>query len=173
MKLNRKYFLPVLGLCEAAIGILLLISPVRFTKIILISAGILLLAAGIYKGVSYFRTSPEKAEGSNAFVLAMLLVLFGIFMAFDSEGIMKSFPFTGMIYGLGLLLTGLLKVQWMTDRLRLHRKNWYFMAVSAGISLVAFLLILINPFPSMSALWICTGILFIAAALADVSEMII
>ena len=72
-----------------------------------------------------------------------------------------------MLYGVGLLVMGVVKVQWTVDILRVKVGRWYLPGISALVSLVCAAVILLNPFASMVALWVFIGVALIVEAVVD------
>ena len=78
-----------------------------------------------------------------------------------------------MVYGVGILLAGLSKIQWAVDMLRMHRKRWLWATLSAVISIVCAVVILSNPFTSSAILWMFAGISLIVEAVFDAAALIV
>jgi uncharacterized membrane protein HdeD (DUF308 family) len=72
------------------------------------------------------------------------------------------------LYGIVVLVTGLSKLQLTVDMLRVKSKKWFLALISAAISIVCAVLILMNPFSSTEVLWMIAGITLIVEALLDV-----
>ena len=72
------------------------------------------------------------------------------------------------LYGIIILVSGVTKVQWTADMLRLKAGHWGWMAVSAVITLLCAVIILANPFSTTAALWMFIGITMIVQAVIDI-----
>lgn len=153
---------------EIVVGILLLINPVDFTAGIITVLGIVLCILGIRSIVTYFRMDAVLAARGNHFLIGLFCLLVGGFFVLDSLWIVASFPLLTVIYGVLILLTGLAKLQTTVDMLRLKRSRWYLAGISAAISLICAVVILMNPFRSTTVLWRFTGITLIVEAIFDV-----
>ena len=157
---------------EVLVGILLIIDPEGFTSGIIVAVGIALLLGGIWQVVCYFKEEPEEAAKGQALLIGMIMLLGGGFLALKSTWLIQVIPLLTIVYGIGVLVAGLWKVQWTVDKLRMKKKYWYLMAISAGVSLICSTLILWNPFASTSVLWKFTAIALILEAVFDLVAII-
>lgn len=170
-----KKFMGGIALCllEIAVGVLLLIDPNGFTSAIIIGGGILLMLAGIVCAVKYFRMNVEAAAVSQELLKGLIMLLAGGFCAVKSEWFLAMFPLLTLVYGVVILLTGLGKIQWMVNMLRMKKGKWFLAAISAVVSIVCAVVILRNPFASTAVLWMFTGISLIAEAVLDLITFLI
>ena len=160
-------------LFEIIIGILLLIEPVRFTTGIIIAFGTLAGLRGLLWIARYFASTPEKGAEQQLLFKGLTALLAGLFCILRAQWIVSAFPILTLLYGAALLLLSLNKVQWMMDMLRAKKPRWFLGAVSAGVSLVCAVLILLNPFASTAVLWIFTAVTLIAEAIFDIAALFI
>ncbi|MGM9608228.1 MAG: HdeD family acid-resistance protein [Oscillospiraceae bacterium] len=167
MKTSSKVSSIVLSLCEAIIGVLLLVNPVGFTTGIIIFLGIVLLILGIANIVQYFRTIPEEAAVKQSLARGIVEILAGLFCVFKSGWFIVAFPLLTLLYGVVILVTGVTKVQWTVDRIRLKQKKWVWMAISAVLTIVCAVIILCNPFSGTAILWIFIAVTLIVEAVFD------
>lgn len=158
----------VICLFEILVGILLLINPVGFTAGIITGAGIVLMLGGILSVIKYFRTDAEEAASGQMLVKGLVALLTGAFCTFKSEWFIVTFPVITLVYGVVVLVTGLGKVQWMVDAIRLKNKNWFLAAISALLSIICGAVIIKSPFSTTTVLWMFTGISLIVEAIFDV-----
>lgn len=158
-------------LLEILVGVLLLMDPVGFTSGIIIGAGGVLMAAGLVSVAKYFRTEPEEAAKGQMLVKGLVALLAGAFCARKSEWFVVTFPVMTLIYGVVILLTGLAKIQWMVDALRMKKDKWVWAGVSALLSIVCGAVIITSPFGSAAALWLFTGVSLIVEAVFDAAAL--
>ena len=163
----------VLALGELIVGALLLFRPVAFTRGILIALGVVLAAAGLVSVVRYFRTNPLQAARERGLARGLGLLAVGAFCALNSEWFIAAFPVLTMLYGVLLLFGGLYKVQKAVDLLRLHTGVALWAGISAASTLLFAVIILCNPFATLSALWIFIGAILIGEAALDVAAMLL
>lgn len=173
MKFLKNNFSGIIGcLLEILVGMLLLVNPVGFTSGIIIGAGYLLMISGLASVIKYFHAEPEEAEKSQTLAKGLVAVLAGAFCAFRSGWFIVTFPVITLIYGVVILITGLAKVQWMVDAIRMKKGRWFLSGISALISIVCGVIIMTSPFSSTAALWIFTGISLIAEAFIDLFALL-
>lgn len=166
---NIKSFLSGTLLCliEAVVGILLLIDPVAFTSGIFIAAGGMLLVAGGWCIIRYFLTEAQEAAQSQLLLKGLLALLSGAFCVLKYQWFLVTFPLLTIVYGVVTLVTGLGKVQWTVDALRLKKEKWFLSGISAVVSIACAAVILCSPFTSTAILWMFTGISLIVEAVVD------
>lgn len=172
MKSSSKVCSILLSLCEAVVGILLLVDPVGFTKGILIFLGIALLLLGISNIVQYFREIPQVAAAKQGLARGCMEVLAGLFCVMKSGWFLNAFPLLTVLYGIGTLATGITKLQWTVDKLRLKVKKWVWTGLSAVLTIVCAVIILCNPFSSSTVLWIFIAVSLIVEAVVDILAVI-
>ena len=156
-----------MSLVEVIIGILLLVNPIGFTSGIIIAFGIVLMIMGIGKTVRYFCTEPEEAAGSQMLVKGLLTLLAGAFCVFHSRWFIATFPVLTLVYGVMILVAGITKIQWTVDIIRMKRSKWFWVAISAAISIICGITIITNPFQTTAILWMFVGISLIVEAVFD------
>ena len=158
----------VMSIMELIIGILLLINPVGFTSGIIVLLGIILMICGFVSIVKYFRAEPAEAAVKQLLAKGLAELVAGAFCAFQSHWFIATFPILTLIYGVVILFTGLTKIQWTVDMLRLKRKRWFLAMLSAAISIICGIIIITSPFSTTAVLWMFTGISLIVEALFDI-----
>ena len=67
-----------------------------------------------------------------------------------------------------ILITGLTKLQWMVDIIRMKRRRWFLAAISAAISILCGVVIITSPFSTTAVLWMFIGISLIVEAVFDI-----
>lgn len=162
----------VLSLCELIVGILLLVNPVGFTKGIITTFGVLLLIAGIISIIKYFREDPREAAIERKMAYGLLEIFGGLFCVLKSGWFITAFPILTVLYGVITLVTGITKVQWTVDMLRMKLKKWPIAAISAVVTLICAAVILGNPFSSTVVLWTFIGVTLMLEAVIDVVALI-
>lgn len=172
MKTPSKVNNIILSLCEVIIGILLLVNPVGFTTGIIVFLGIVLLILGVASVVQYFRTAPEYAATGHSLTRGCIEILFGLFCVMKSGWFIATFPLLTILYGVGTLVTGIAKIQWTVDRIRLKMKKWFWMAISAVLTIICSVIILCNPFSSTAILWTFIAVILIIEAVIDIIAII-
>lgn len=158
----------VSAVLEIAVGLLLIVNPAGFTSGIVIGLGVLLIIFGLLSIAQYFMSSPLDAAQHQGLSRGLMLLLFGALCALWSDRIVAVFPLLTVLYGVLLLMMSAAKVQVFVDMLRLRRENWGYAAVSAGVSLLLSVLVLINPFETTAVVFTLIGVTLLAEAVLDV-----
>lgn len=162
----------LLCLCELAVGILLFIDPVGFTASIITAVGIVLILMGIISIIRYFRAAPDTARLEQGLVKGICSVLAGAFGVMKAEWLISIFPLLTIAYGVTILVTGIVRVQWAADMLRMKTGRWYIAAIGALLSIILAVIILCNPFGTTAFLWTFTAVTLIVEAVIDILVMI-
>ena len=163
----------LLGLCELALGILLLINPTRFTTSIIIAFGAVCLIFGIIQIVFYWRKPFAEAMSRLYLMKGLLIISVGLFCICFSHWFLETFVLLSFLYGILLLASGFYKIQWSIDLLRQKKKRWWMSAISAVLTIVFALLIIGNPFSSVNTTWIFSGIALIVSAVVDIVTLLL
>ena len=162
----------ILLLFEAAVGVVLLINPIGFTTVFVTVVGVLLAAVGLMFILQYFRSEPTEAQKGQGLLKGCCALLVGLFCALNTQWFIDAFPLLTVIHGIVILNTGIIRMQWTADMLRLKLKRWYIAAGGAVISIVLAVIIFVNPFGVSQAIWTFIGITFLVDALADLAVLI-
>ncbi|HBA96929.1 MAG TPA: hypothetical protein DCZ23_02365, partial [Lachnospiraceae bacterium] len=162
----------IMCICEIVVGILLLLDPLGFTAGIIKVAGALLLLSGAYSVFRYFRTDPVEAQKEQGLVNGLCYISCGLFCVFYTQWFLTTFPLLTVIYGVIILLTGLMRVQWAVDMLRMKKEQWYMAAIGAFVSLALAGFILFNPFSSTVFLWRFVAVSLIIGAVIDLLVLV-
>lgn len=153
--------------CEIIVGILLMADPVVFTAGIITAAGILLLLTGAFTILRYFRTDPLQAQSGQGLVKGICAILGGLLCIFKKEWIITTFPVLTVLYGLIILFTGIMRIQWAVDMMRIKKEQWQMAGVGAAVSIVLAAVILLNPFKTTVVLWRFVAVSMIIGAVID------
>ena len=162
----------VAGLVELLIGILLFVDPAGFTAGILKVVGVILLLCGVVCLIRYFRTEPVQAALEQNFSKGLVMILLGVILALQTELVMGIFPLLAQLYGIAILVIGLVKLQQGVDLLRLKARFWFLAGINALLAVVFSAIILGNPFASTIVLWRVAAISLILEAVLDVVVLI-
>ncbi|MCM1055599.1 MAG: DUF308 domain-containing protein [Bacteroides sp.] len=157
----------IMSLGEVALGVLLLVNPIGFTTGILIAVGVLLAVAGLGWIIGYFRADPLTAQLGQGLVKGICAMIAGLFCIFRSEWFIATFPLLTIVYGIIVLVTGVVRIQWAADMLRMKFGRWYIAAAGAALSIVLAAVILINPFETTAVIWTFIAVSLIVEAVAD------
>lgn len=158
----------LLCLLEVLVGVLLLTNPEAFTQAVITVFGAVLMVVGVVLIFLYFRQPTMVAFQAQTLTKGLVALCAGIFCAFQSSWILNVFPLITVLYGVGILVVGLGKIQWTADMVRMKTGKWLLPALSALLSVACALLIFFNPFETTTILFWVTGIGLIVDAVLDV-----
>jgi len=162
----------LMSLVEILIGILLLVNPVGFTSGIIVALGIVLVIMGLGQIISYFRTDAEEAASGGKLTKGILFAVFGLFCAFKYDWFIATFPAITVLYGVAILVAGVVKLQQTVDMARAKRQYWFVALISSLLTSGFAILIVCNPFASTAMLWTFIGATLIVEAVMDVVTFI-
>lgn len=140
------------SLCELVTGILLPINPTSFIKVIIVIFGIVLSLFGILHTVQYFQDDPKEAVFTSNLSRGLIELIAGLFCCFNSEWFIIIFTIIIAIFKAVILVSGIMKIRWIVDKIRLKSRNWFCNALSVVLTVVISLIIIINPFGSSRAI---------------------
>lgn len=172
-KIRENFGGVIACLVEILIGILLLINPAGFTSSIIIGLGVILLLAGLSAVIAYFRAAPIEAARGRGLAKGLCAAAAGLFCIMRNQWFIATFPLLTILYGVAILATGIMRVQWAVDMLRLKKSGWHWYAIGAVAALVFALIILVNPFQSTAFLWTFVAVSLIVEAVLDVISLVI
>lgn len=157
-----------MSLVELIIGIMLIANPIGLSAGIIVVFGIALMVMGLGSIFRYFCTDPEEAAGGQLLTKGLIMALAGFVCTFYSYWIIATFPMLTLLFGIVVLVTGISKLQWTVDIIRMKRKNWFLNGLSALVSIVCGIMVITSPFSSTAVLWIFIGVSLIVDAAFDI-----
>ncbi len=172
MKINVRKTIGKFGavlfcLLEAVVGTLLLINPVGFTTGIIMIIGAALIVYAALSVIGYFRTPAAEAAKGQLLTRGLISLMIGLVGILGTKWLLAVFPLITMLYGIIMLVAGVSKIQFGIDSVRLKQKRWFLRLISAAVSIICALVIILNPFASTAALWIFIGIAMLVDAAFD------
>lgn len=162
----------IMSLGEILIGILLLIKPIGFTKGIIIIVGSILIILGIINIIKYVTSDIFQSIKEQSLSTGLIFVTIGLFCVLRTNWFIITFPVLTILYGIMIFIMGLKKVQWSIDLIRLKRKHWFIVGLSAVTSIMFAIIIMNNPFSTTAILWQFTGIILIIESILDVIALV-
>ena len=169
--LKQKGSAIVTGLVELLIGILLFVDPVGFTSGILMAVGVIFLLCGVVCLIHYFNTDPVQAALEQNFSKGLVMILLGGFLVLRTQQVIALFPLLTHLYGVAILIVGVVKLQQGVDLLRLKARYWFLAGVNALLAILFAAIILSNPFASTIVLWQVAAISLIVEAVLDIAVL--
>ena len=153
---------------EIVVGVLLLINPVGFTSGIIVGSGVLLCLGGLLSIVRYFMMKPELAMQKQLLFKGLLALMGGAVCITKYDWFLGAFPLLTVIYAIAMLVLAAGKLQKMADLKRLGLPRWYMPGLSAALAAVLAVIILVNPFGAVTAVWTFVAVSLIAEAIMEI-----
>ena len=160
----------IIYLIELLVGILLLVDPLGFTTGILIITGGALTVLGALSILRYFRIKPDPAKMEYNLAVGLIEATVGLFCIFRSEWIIDKISIITILYGIGVLVVGFLKIQNAVDLLRLKIRIWPFAAINAVLTLIFSVVVLAKPFDAVMTF---LAIALIVVAVLDIAALVL
>lgn len=162
--MNGKKSFVAASLAYVALGLVLLFFPDLTTSLICTLAGLLLLAYGVSAGVSFFAHSNGGYRSQFDAVLGVFAAVLGAFFLLRPQLILSILP---IIFGLYILIDGLLNLKRGLDMRSFGYAGWTTTLVLSVVSMVLGAVILWNPFSTHLLLVRIIGGSFLYEGMAD------
>lgn len=161
---NTKREITFIDLALLVLGIMMIIFPAQSGNIICMGIGIFLSVWGLVRLITYFASGSTDSFGSFALVQGAALLGFGVLFILNPD-ILKSFLTS--VLAIVLIISGVMKLQYAVDFLRLKAKLWYISLLGAIISVTLGAIVFFNPFTASNWLMLYIGISLTVNALWD------
>lgn len=149
----------IIAFSAILIGLLFILTPQTSADVICYVAGILLLASGIAAVVSYLASG--RLFGSYALVSGIVLLVCGVFCLLRPEIIQGLLT---VIFGVFLVIDGMMTLQDGVDCARARLAGWWVMAILGAVVIALGCVVLFGKFDSIMLL---AGISLIADGVFD------
>lgn len=158
---------------EGIVGTLLLIDGEKFTQIVFIIFGVLMLIAGLISLIlSLLGGRNGGSISTPQLVLSIVLIGIGAFFTAASGSVMSIMSTVTVILGIIIAFNGMLKLaEFFT--LRKAGPVMWFAAVGAIVTIVLGMVIAFNPFAATGMMWTILGILILVSAVFSLISLII
>ncbi len=163
----------ILSVAEILLGVLFLANPEKFMTGIITVIGVLLFIGGIIDLVKYFREDPADAAKEHGLSSGLIALIIGLFCIIKNGWFIETFAVITAVFGVGILILGVMKIQWTVDMIRLKASRWYLVGISAILMIVLAIVIISNPFTTTAVLWTFFGISLIVEAVLDILTVIL
>ena len=154
----------VLCLAELIVGILLLVNPTGFTRAIIMAVGAAVAVLGLLNVLRYFRTDAMQAAMEHRLAYGLGQLTLGLFFLLKADWLVGLFPVLTRLYGAGVLVLALFRIQQFVDARRLNLRKGLISGSSALFTLIYAAMILFIP----ATTWIFIGVMLLLEALMDI-----
>ena len=149
----------VAGYCAAG-------KPAGLASLVIVIAGVLLIAAGALNVFRYLRLSREEAMQTWHQAHGAGFLAAGLIAICNQHWLVQVMGTLTTLYAIIELVSAFMKLQIAVDAFRGGRLFWYLMAISTVCALAIAAVLFFHPFPE-TATWIVAGIALIAVAVLD------
>lgn len=163
--LKKNLPMVIIIAAELVVGLLLLIEPSLFTKIISVLVGLVLIALGILFLVRIFLDLEVAPVSWLGVIVSVISIVAGVFCVFFFDRVIAV---VGTFYGVMLIISAIVKVKTYFDLSKAGRYASPLRLVGGFVALVIGVLLIINPFDPIEAFWVFTGIVLIVQAALDI-----
>ena len=173
--MKMKYLIPTILMLifEVIVGVLLIVNGEKFTQVIFISFGVLLLISGLFSLIAtLFGARNGGLISTPQLVLSIVLLGIGAFFTAASGSVMEVMASFTVILGIIIAFNGILKLAEFFNLRQVGPVMW-FAAVGSIVTIIVGFLIAFNPFGATTMMWTILGILIIISAVFDVISLII
>ena len=156
----------LMGIISAIAGIWLFMYPGLTTGTLGMTLGILFIGYGIVAIISYFGEGPYRKIFKFNLILGILLIIFGICMLMNIQGMMD---FLGILTGILLLVDACFRIYVSMIAKGLGVTPWWLVLIMAVLQIVLALMFLFNPSASGEMFTMLVGATFLSQGIMDIS----
>jgi len=149
------------------VSILLIAKPETMLNTVVTVFGIGMLLDGIFSIVLYIATDKEQKVYSNALAEGILGILISILILIKKDFVISIIP---ILVGIWIIIKSITKIQLSLNVKTVDEKSWILL--SALITLVIGIIIIVNPFDTMVSVVMFAGILLLVTGVIDIVESI-
>lgn len=156
------------GAATLVLGLLLLIRPQLLTNLVFNVCGAGLCVFGVLNVLRYF-LHKDPYEGFNwELCLGLVLLTCGIVLIVFKNALLSLLP---LVFGLVLLLGGIIKLQAAFNMRRMMYARWYLTMIAAVVSGALGIVIIVNPFGTLLTLLRVIGGALCVEAIEDLASL--
>lgn len=160
-------------LFEIVVGVMLLVNPEAFTTSVIIIFGALLVIFGAIYLVKYLLARRKQEQSTLMLVMSLVAVSLGVFAIICAQFIFTLFVFIAVMYAIIMLISGLFKIQNYVHAKKEELPSSPITVISAVISVILGVIVVLNPFGTTHVLWVFVGIMILVEALIDIVSLIL
>jgi uncharacterized membrane protein HdeD (DUF308 family) len=156
----------VLSLFCIVMGVALIIRPDLFTRVVGLIVGGIITTMGAVALMRYFirtKTDPDNASG---LVSGVILVISGVFVMVRPDFIPKVIAF---VFGAYMLISGITNIQGSMNLKKNSNTRWTKAMVSAVLTALAGLLLVINPIIAVDFAFRLMGVCLLISGLSNIT----
>ncbi len=152
------------GIALLVIGILFIAAPASSARAVWSVIGIIILAAGLLRGIMAFKMKEAGFVKTLMFITAAVLIIVGIILT-ANPGYLIAYSF--IVFGLILIVNNFINILGvMKNEIRVEGSRTLYLVLSAAL-LILGVVILLNPFATSDILTRIIGVALIVDGIVD------
>lgn len=150
------------------IGILFILIPGFISDFICYLIGLLIIILGINPIRRYFKLIDKTRSAKIVFILGILMILLGLFIVLNPSMLASILPIT---IGAYLIIIALAKLSDAIEYKSSNYDKWYNFLLSSILTLIVGLVIIFNPFKTVTLVIRIVGIVLLIDGLFDMYNL--
>lgn len=151
------------------LGLILLFNPAATARTICYTIGMVIMAVGAVKVISYFLIGFNNQLQKNGFVTGVILIIIGILFVTQVNLIISIIPY---FIGIIVVLSGLLKLQTVFELKHMKSNGWFGLLIAAVINIALGILLLSHLISAAKLMIRVCGICMIYSGITDLCKVI-
>lgn len=147
------------------LGLVLVVKSEETITVISYLVGGALITLGIVAFIKFFKNSEKNVPDNFDIIYGIITVVFGIFIIFNPKLVASIIPF---ILGAWILFKSAFKVAFGFELKSKNSPIWKPTLITSGISALVGIIILFNPFKTLSFVFILIGLALIVYGIMDI-----
>mgnify|MGYP004643645863 FL=1 len=167
----RKYekYSSIISILMIIVSLFLIFKPVKSLEFIVLIFGVILIANGLMRIVSYFNIDNEMRLMSLDLLEGIITILTGTLTLVYRQDLINVFP---VILGIWIIAKNIVKLQFAINLSTIPNSGWGWLIVLSILTIILGIIIIINPFSTLIAITLLSGILLLVTELCDLIESI-
>ena len=159
----------VLSICLIVLSCFLIFKPDISLSVLFICLGCFLLVVGIMHTISYFSSPKEFKAFSFELVEGIVYIILGFVLIFNPNIVKAFLP---IIIGCWMIINSIVRFQLAFNLKSSDSPSWKIVLLFSFLTLILGIVMVINPFASMSALTMICGVMLLVSELINIFESI-
>ena len=147
------------------LGVIMVISPVFVSNFICYVIGALLIVVGGSGIFTYIRAGASGAFAKITLLISVLFAVLGIYILINPEGFVSIIP---LVVGVMLIIESFDKISTTLNAKKNGYQNWLKMLIASVIIFALGLILVLNPFESVTVFIRVIGVFLIIDAISNI-----
>lgn len=157
----------LISLLLIVFSLFLIFKPAQSIALVMTILGLIIVANGIVRTISYFTTKKEYRMYNIDLFQGIICIISGFVIIFKPTII---FTFLQFIVGIWMIIQSIIKIQIALNLRELSSKYWLSSLIISIITLILGLIIIFNPFATTITLTTICGIMLLISEISTIYE---